>query len=178
MQNNNNKRNTIGIIGGVIAGLVVFFLVISSVMPFNKSEDKLKNYSSNGFSISLPKNFYEKSYASTTAYFESPTSIVSALKEDFSSLEVVNIGKDSTLDEYADAVAKNNNVTVNLKDVSDTNYKYFIYEKSNAGKDFYYMGVILKVNDAFWLVNFACEKSKKDEYHNKFIEWAKTIKVD
>lgn len=178
MQKNSDKKNKIGIIGGVIAGVIAFFLMISTMLPMNKLINTTKTYSSNGFTINLPKDFYEKSLASTTAYFESETSIVTALKEEFSTLEVVNIGANSTLDEYAEAVAKNNKITINLKEIKGSDYKYFTYEKTNAGKAFYYMGVVLKSKDSFWLVNFACEKSKKSQFEDKFIEWAKTIKVD
>lgn len=170
------KKNSTKIIIGVIVGIVVIALAFFAIMNINK--ENTKTYSSNGFTIDLPTDFYEKSLASTTAYFESQTAIVTALKEEFSSLEVVNIGTNSTVDEYAKAVAQNNNITIDLKEISDTDYKYFTYEKSNAGKNFYYMGVVLKGDDSFWLVNFACEKSKKSEYHEKFINWAKTIKVN
>ncbi len=167
-----STKTIIGVIVGVVVFALAFFIIT------NIGKETTKTYSSNGFTIDLPKDFYEKSLASVTTYFESPTAIVTALKEEFSSLEVVNIGANSTVDEYAKAVARNNNITIDLKEISNTDYKYFTYEKSNAGKTFYYMGVVLKGDDSFWLVNFACEKSKKNEYHDKFITWAKTIKVN
>ena len=41
--------------------------------------------------------FMKKSLASVTVYFESQETIVTALKEDFTTLEAINLGKNSTL---------------------------------------------------------------------------------
>ena len=170
-----NSKNVISIIVGVIAFIVAF---VGITQINNKTIEKTKKYSSNGFNIELPDNFYEKDLASVTAYLESEKTIVTVLKEEFSILGTAGITKDSSLDDYANAVANNNNLTIDLKEIEKTDYKYFSYERTNSGKTFYYIGVVLKSNDSFWLVNFACDKKNKDTYQNKFIEWAKTIKVD
>ena len=59
--------------------------------------------------ITMPDGFYEKSLASVTVYFESQETIVTALKEDFTTLEAINLGKNSTLkdkDKYEDTFLK------------------------------------------------------------------------
>lgn len=174
------KKNskTVKTVVSIIAGVIAFFIAYMGVTEITNKEANTKKYSSNGFNITLPDNFYEKDLASVTTYLESEKVIVTALKEEFSILGTAGISEDSSLDDYAEAVAKNNNLTIDLKEINNTDYKYFTYERTNSGKTFYYMGVVLKSNDSFWLVNFACEKKNKDEYHDKFVNWAKTIKVD
>ena len=53
--------------------------------------------------------FMKKSLASVTVYFESQETIVTALKEDFTTLEAINLGKNSTFkdkDKYEDTFLK------------------------------------------------------------------------
>jgi len=138
--------------------------------------EKTKTYTSHGVSIDLPTSFYEKDLASVTAYLESNKAIISFIKEDFSTLEVVEITKDSTLDTYAKAVLENNKLTSEMKTQKD--YQYFTYEKSASGKDFFYTSAVFKTDDAFWLVNFACEVKDKDTYKTEFLKWADTIKFE
>lgn len=40
------------------------------------------------------------------------------------------------------------------------------------------MGVVKKGSDGFWLVNFACLDSDKEEQEKNFVKWANSIKVD
>lgn len=168
-----DNKKIVSIIVGAIAFVVAFVGMQQISLNTNN-----KKYSSNGFSIELPESFYKKDLASATAYFESKDAIVTALKEDYKTLEVVNINKESTIQDYAKAVGNNNKMTINLKDLKNTNYKYFTYEKTNSSKPFYYVGVIVKSNDAFWLINFGCERKNKTKYETKFLDWAKTIKIN
>ena len=64
----------------------------------------------------MPDGFYEKSLASVTVYFESQETIVTALKEDFTTLEAINLGKNSTLKDYGQAVLANNQKSEELKE--------------------------------------------------------------
>lgn len=137
---------------------------------------KEKTYTSNGISVTMPEGFVEKSIVSQTAYFEGKESLFSALKEEFTTLSVVNLGKDSSLKEYAEAVIKNNKADYEI--VEKDGLTYFEYEKSLSGKKYYYLASIYKTDDAFWLVNFACDSSNKAKYQPLFIRWAKTVKFD
>lgn len=164
-------------------GITVITIVIAvaclAMLLIGISKESTKVYKVNGFQIELPNNFIEKEQVSFTTYLESPRAMATALKEDFTTLESVGITKDSSLDEYIQAVISANGFKdTDIKDISGTDYKYFTYESSASNKDFYYMAVILKSDDAFWLINFACETKNKEEFQDRFIKWAKTIKVD
>lgn len=160
-----------------IASVLVILSIGALALMYIKS-DQTKTYEASDLKIDLPSSFYEKELASVTAYFESQKAIVTVLKEDFKSLELVGLDLSSTLNDYTNAVIENNNITTTAQKIEGTEYKYFTYERSNSGKDYFYVGVVLKSKDAFWLVNFGCEKTNKSEYEQKFINWAKTIKVD
>lgn len=132
-----------------------------------------KTYTSHGMSITMPDGFYEKSLASVTVYFESQETIVTALKEDFTTLEAINLGKNSTLKDYGQAVLANNQKSEELKEKDGLTY--FTYTTSVSGKNFFYTAVVYKADDSFWLLNFACEDSNKDKYEDIFLKWAKTV---
>ncbi len=142
---------------------------------FNKTV-KQKEYSSHGFTIKMEDGMDEKDLATATAAFVNDKVVVTVLKEEFSILEAIDINKDSKIEDYAKAVVKNNKADYELKE-KDGLY-YFEYEKAVNGKDFYYLATLYKSDDAFWLVNFACEKSNKSNYQDSFMEWAKTVTFD
>lgn len=154
----------------------IYILLIFAFCLFLTGCDKTKTYTSHGMSIEMTKGFYEKSLASATVYYESPTAIVTGLKETFTTLSQVGLDKNSSLEDYLKLVLKNNNKEEALKE--DGNLVYFTYEANISDKDFFYTTVGYKTNDSFWLFNFACEAKNKDVYASKFLEWAKTIKFD
>lgn len=135
-----------------------------------------KTYSSHGLEITMKDDFIEKSIATATVYYVSNDAIFTGLKESFEELSVINLGKDSTVDEYAEAVLANNQVSYDMQ--KDGDLTYFTYEATASGKDFFYLSALEKSNDAFWILTFACEKDNKDKYEPLFKEWAKTVKFE
>ena len=158
-----------------IFAIVCVCLVVSGCVG---EKEKEKNFSGNGFSITLTENFQEKEIISVTNYYQSINAIVTALKEEFTLLEAVGINKDSTIEEYANVIAYNNQKDYDFKKNTDLDYLYFTYEATVSGKDYYYYAVIKKGSDSFWLINFACLKGDADDFQPKFEKWASTIKVD
>lgn len=157
----------------------VILIVITALVCCACGQPADKTYEEEGFKITMPSGFYSKELASVTYYFEKKDAIVTALKEEFTVLEqVADINAQSTEKEYAELV-KANNIGINTSDVktADNGVIYFTYENSVNGKDFYYTAVITKGSDAFWLCNFACVLSDKDEFAQEFIDWAATIEV-
>lgn len=139
-------------------------------------EPKQKDYSSHGFNIKMDEGMTEKDLANATATFVGTKTVVTALKEEFELLSAINLDENSSVEEYAKAVITNNKANYELKEKDGIHY--FEYEKTNNGKNYYYMAVMYKSDDAFWLVNFACETSNKSTYQDTFLEWAKTVTFD
>lgn len=154
---------------GIIV-LMMFCVMLGGC--FNPIE-KQKDYSSHGFNIKMDDGMTEKDLATATATFMNDKAVVTALKEEFTLLEAIDIDEKSSIEDYAEAVIKNNKADYELKEKDGINY--FEYEKTVSGKDYYYYAVVYKSHDAFWLVNFACEKNNKTEYQEKFFEWAKSV---
>lgn len=154
----------------------IFILIIGTLLCGCTMKEKESTYTSHGLSVTMNEGFIEKSIVSQTVYFESNEAVFSALKEEFNLLESVNLGSNTTLKEYGEAIIKNNNSDYELKE--EDGLTYFEYEKTVSGKDFYYLASVYKTDDAFWLINFACETSNKNKYQQLFKRWAKSIKFE
>lgn len=166
-------KNIIGYAIGIAICCLAFFFV----KEFTK-KDVAKEYTKDGFSITLEGNFEEKEQKNFDIYYESLTSFVAVLKEDFDSLKLIELDENSTLEEYGKAVLKSNNLSDKELHDLDGKYKYFEYDATMDKEKFYYIGVVTKGSDSFWLINFCSEYKNKDEFKDKFINWAKTIKVN
>ncbi len=157
----------------LLLGLIM--LTLFSVVACG-SKTKEKEFKSDaGLTITLNTNFYEKSIASQTMYLESKDSIFCALKEEFENLSAVELGAESTIEEYATQVKENNLITSELK--TQDSLSYMDYSKTVTGREFFYRAYIFKGTDAFWLCQFACVEAEKDAQIKNFTTWAKTIVV-
>jgi len=166
------RSNPLPFILAVLLPIILFNAIFSGI----QSKPTEKTFTKEGFSITLTSNFTEKDVVSQTAYYQSSSSYVFALKEEFSLFESVGINAaDYTLDDYAKLVMENNSVAAAL-DKKD-GLTSFIYEKHVNGKDITYLATVHKGADAFWLIQFACETKDFGNFQNQFIKWAKTVKV-
>lgn len=136
-------------------------------------EPELKDFTKAGMTITLTSDFTEKDLVNQTAYYTSETVIVTALKEEKSLFEEANINID-TLTEYAELVIENNNANSTVTE--ENGATYFIYEAEANGKEFKYYASVFKTDDAFWLVQFACEKDDFDSNKTQFAEYASSVK--
>ena len=152
-----------------ILSIVLLVLVICGCSLLKESE---KTYTANGISITMKKGFYEKDYVSLTTYFESEDAIFTALKESFTDLEEAGLSANSTLNEYIQAVKEGNQLDTEI--IEDDGLLYMTYEKEISNKDFFYLATVYKTDDAFWLINFACESKNKNTLKPQFLKWAKT----
>ena len=150
--------------------VIVIFLVMA--MLFTSCEQKLTTYTSDtGISVDMPAGMTEQSAVNFTYMLQGLKVIFMANKELKSQLA----GYASNLDEYFSLIQTANGTAYDLKDADGV--KYFTYE-AKTDKEYFYLAVILEGTDAFWLCNFACAKTDMETYEPKFIEWAKTIKVN
>lgn len=152
------------------------FILVGMLFLISGCEAKEQTYESNGFKITMQEGFTEKSLASATVYLESIDSIVTALKEEYTLLKAVGLDKDSTVEEYLTLVNANNLSDYEIK--TDGDLKYFTYESTVSGKTFYYLATAYKSDDAFWLINFAAEKTNKEKFEPLFLKWAKTVEFN
>lgn len=140
--------------------------------------DTSKEYSKDGFSIKLDGYFKETELEGVNVFYQGATTGLTALKEDFKTLNLVGYGENSTLEEYGKLVLKANKFEGQELIPINDNLIYFEYNRTIDDIDYYYLGVVTKGSDAFWLVNFFCADLTKGINKDKFITWAKTIKVE
>lgn len=132
-----------------------------------------------GISITMEKGFYEKTLVGQTYYLESTDVIFTALKEEFSIFDSYGYSPDTmSLNDYADLVKQVNELSTDTIFDEARNLTYFTYEKTVTGRDFYYLAVVTKGSDAFWLCQFACLREDSANYTNQFLDWATTIQVN
>lgn len=163
----------------------VLFIALTMIMVFAisgcafNSKDHVKDYvydSQTGISIKLPEEFTEKNHMMATYWLQSEKTMFFAIKEDFLSLSLISIYPTSSLRDYAEAVIHQNMLAATVKEKDGE--IYFTYNASSSGKTFYYHASVKKGTDGFWLCQFACLDSDKQDYESKFFEWATTIVVN
>lgn len=152
-----------------IAGFIAIIAAVICVCSLAGCSSE-KTFTKAGMSITLTSAFYEKEHVSQTAYYESSTAMVTVLKEEFSL-----IPDSYSLKEYTDIVIEANNMTASSFQRLGSNYRYFTYEKSASGNDFFYLATTHKADDAYWLIQFACFAKNKDKMQETFFGWADTI---
>ena len=161
--------------------IIVTFAIITIGITYFLGNNKplsQKTYKKDGFSITMDKGFIEKDYITFTYYFESTDSVVTTLKEEYELLAQIGLTQDTSNEEYLEFVLMVNELEDNeiLTD-KNSGIKYIEYQKTVSGKDFYYLAVSVKGEDAFWFCNFACENKNKSKFKDKFLKWADTIEV-
>jgi hypothetical protein len=151
--------------------LIVLAVIMLAFVGCSSSAPKAKTFSAAGMSIELTDSFHEKELVSATAYYESKDVIVLAIKEEFTLMYGL---ANYTLADYAQLVINNNrlpDVTVETAE----NYVHFRYDKEVSGKDFSYWATCFKSDDAFWLIQFACETKNYDGKIATFQKYANSV---
>ena len=149
--------------------ILAFIFVLTGCTPKEKIFDKKE------FKITLTEEFEEDKLEGYNYYFTSKKSALTALKETFTDLEQIQINSESTLDDYANAVLKANNKEIEAKKEAD--FIYFTYDSVVQENKVFYLSVMKKGKDGFWLINFFGLYENKDTLEPEFLKYAKTINV-
>lgn len=134
-----------------------------------------KEFTIDDLTITLPKEFEQKEMDGYLAYLESKEVGITFLEENFTDLETIGLNKDSTLEDYANAVKESNNANYEIKE--GNNYLYFIYDNTVDETTYHYMSNVFKSDDEFYLITFFCFKEDTEKYESEFIKWADSIKL-
>lgn len=136
-----------------------------------------KEFSHSGMHIKLTEGFRQIDADGYTTAFDSDEVAVFVLKEAFS----LQAGlEDYTVTQYADMVHTANASKLpgpvqKTDGLTVMEYSFYNAEKSCTFK---YLSTMFKGSDAFWLIQFACDSTKYDDYKAHFISWAKTVTFD
>lgn len=127
-----------------------------------------KDYGTSDLTFKADEPLVEKNKSDMDIYFENLTGdiIILGKKEDkksFDNLEdfsdfVYNQKKDETLSEIK----------------KKANFYYFTYNYKDGNS--FYLVALYEDHHNYYAINFVCELEKKDEYKNKFLDWASSVR--
>ncbi len=130
------------------------------------------------FSIELTSDFKAFSQDGLDLSLSTAKVGVFVSHETFEYLENYGYDRDMSLTEYAQLCIDNNQLTNILPSQdSERDLIYFEYRKTVDYNYFYYLAVVNKGTDSFWICNFACENEYYENYTEQFLDWATTIAV-
>lgn len=161
-----------------VVGLLIGFFGPALLSPEVKDDDPRAFYCEE-MSIVLTKGFTDSYMEGYSGCFDSETAAVFVTREEFSLMEGL---KDYTLDEYGKLVLDSNKDLfpegTEIKTEDGLTYYEHSYFDEEAEEGYNYFGVLLKSDEAFWVVEFACSDYDYEVYRPYFVKWAKTIEFD
>lgn len=159
----------------ILSLIMVFAFLFLSASCAEKDEGVApKDFSSNGMTITLTNEFSQKDEEGFTVCFDSGAIVIFCLREEF---QIKNGLFEMSAEDYAQSV-REVNADLDTSDVyTKDGYAYIEYDFNNLllGKTFSYYCTVFKTEDAFWMIQFSCEKFAYETFKPKFEGWAKTI---
>ena len=156
----------------IIVGIAI--VVAASTALLSGRQSRKKDFSTDGFGITLTEAFTEENVDGYLAAYSSKNIVVFVSKEDFSSFEGL---QDCTAEDYAELTKESNNLD-NAEVKSDGDLTYIEYKFTNAdtNETYRYFPYIYKTDDAFWVVQFAVSDENAEQCRAQISEWAKSVK--
>lgn len=161
------KSGTFVLIAALIIGMLLGFgriwLKDTMVAP--------KEFSVANMTLTLTDAFDEADVDGFTQCFESRDVAVFVLQESFSLMDGL---EDYTLTQYGDLVIQGNGLDAKLQ--TENGVRYFTYTfDAEDGSTYYYFATVHKGPDSFWLIQFAVDQEKAEEYQDDFFQWAASV---
>ena len=153
----------------LFAALAVFALVGCS--PATDYSANAKEFSKSGMTLTLTEEFRELSYEGYTACYESQNVAVYVFKEPFSAIPGSG---NMPLTDYANLVRENNASSTPTPIMTKNGLTYMEYDSQHQQTEETYASLcaMYKGSDAFWLIQFVCDKTEYEVYRPYFIAWA------
>ena len=151
----------IAFIVGVVIGVAKNFITFSETFSYEE------------MSITLTSDFTKVDSDDFEAAYASDNMAVFVLKEAFSLVA----GFDKyTLDDYTNLVKKSNGYSSAITK-RENGLTFFKYEATNpeTNEEHVYYTYTYKSDEAFWIVQFAVEKSEAAKYYEEIVEYAKSV---
>jgi hypothetical protein len=103
--------------------------------------------------------------------------MIFTLKYDFSTFREYSVSTDLSLKEFAEILAAPFNENRRTEVRERDGLVYFEFTNVYAGRNLSNKAFVFRGYDAFWLVQFSCETRDYNRYRDRFLAWAKTIRV-
>ena len=166
----NTKRGIIILVAAVVVGFIIGFLI----SYFERPDPKTFTLDI-GAQITLTDEFEideeDEDYVSLASY----DTLVSFYRFDF---------EDTLLPGFADQDEKEfGEFWMGILEMDDVEVKshgenwYFEYKETSEGDELYFLNVMLKGEDAFWVVEFICFADEKGEWIDEFWKWTDSVEL-
>lgn len=134
------------------------------------------SFAAEGLEITLTTRYSKMEMDGYTVCFGSPDTVVFALREDFALAQGFG---ELSLPEYGTLVLETNGLTdtAQLQQSDGLCWFEYDYENPETGEKLNYFSVVCKGPDAFWLLQFATEVEKAQDYRPDFVAFAKSVKL-
>ncbi len=154
-----------------IAAVLLIAMILSGLTACGSTEKTVK---SEGMTITLSREYKKSTLANATWYYTSPDCIAMGIKSTKDDIEKSGLETNSVND-YAEAYIRANNIPGSPKVKTRGNYVYFRYSRKVKGTDYSYITCIYDYDDVFWMVSFACYKEMYKVYKNEFLASADSV---
>ena len=116
-----------------------------------------KVFEREGITMDVPSTMVdistEPEFGQFTFALSNTKHVIFGLEERFSTIED---GENMTLDEYAEAVIKANELNTEAYDREGGTYKYLRYESTEDGVAYQYLAGVYKGSNSFWMIQAGC----------------------
>jgi hypothetical protein len=153
---------------------VYILMALLFIMSLTGCGSRTRTVKSEGMEITLTKDYQKSTLANATWYYTSPDGLAMGIRSSKEDIEKSGLETNSVQD-YAEAYIKANNIPGNPKVHTNDGYVYFEYSRKVSGTDYSYLTCVYDNSDSFWMVNFACYKELYREYKNDFFESADSV---
>lgn len=159
----------------MVISCIAVFGIIFGFKFFSQAHSTPKSFSKAGLSILLTDDFIETDIINQTVCYQSKSTVVTVLKQEYTLLEDAGSSRNITLTQFAQMALDNNKKTAEILQTGD--FVHFRYNSASNGKEYTLLAFVFRGSNAFWLVQFGCESKYYDKNKNQFFDWAKTITV-
>ena len=158
----------------ILALTLAVVMMLGMVSCFG-GEAKPKTFTQNGFSITLTEDFTLGGYSSYETAFSSEDIFIVTLKESFKDFSG-KFGGASTLEEYAQLLIDSNEITATVESKDGlVYYTYEIYDIDTQELSHQFFAFVYKMEDAFFLVQFAVKADALKKQTENVFAYAKSI---
>ncbi len=158
----------------IVASVCLLVMVTGLFTGCKASPEK---FSAEGMTITLTDAFKQETMEGTAAYFESSQALVVAIREPFTQFDELGMSTEITLEEYM-ALVVENNTEMQVEHADIDGLTAFTYENTTNKKEFTFLATVYESDDAFWLIQFACETKNYAQMQEDFVKWAKSVKFE
>lgn len=166
-------RGALVIIAAAIVGVLIGYFGMMGIMSGIGSKEKM--FSAGDMNIILTESFEQQFVPGYAGVFGTKDVAVFVTTDPF---DIGSVVMNFTEEQYAQQIINYNGFT-DSKVITEGDLTYFTFDENNEdGESFRYFAYIYKSDDAYWMVQFATEKSRAKKYTDDIAKWAASVRFN